>query len=319
MFPIARAFTLAFGLFSFAPAAFAFQETPTEEAGEASGEEEGEGQDPFEGLKLVTGPAVGDLGESALVNVPEGLVYLDGKDTRTLMERFQNPVSNTEVGLVGTPDLTWFVVFEFDEMGYVSDEDKDDLDADELLESMREANEAASEERKKRGWETLTLEGWEVPPHYDTQSNNLEWALRLRSESGGVSINHNSRALGRHGVMVITLVCGEGMLTELLPQFREFLKGFEYKSGHRYSEFTSGDKLAEYGLTALVAGGAGALAVKTGLLGKLWKPIAAGLVAIAAFFKKIFGGKKKETAPTRSAGKPETAENSAGDEPPAAK
>jgi len=42
--------------------------------------------------------------------------------------------------------------------------------------------------------------------------------------------------------------------------------GFSYSSGYKYAEWRSGDKVAAYGLTALVAGGAGVALVKSGLL-----------------------------------------------------
>jgi DNA-directed RNA polymerase beta' subunit len=45
-------------------------------------------------------------------------------------------------------------------------------------------------------------------------------------------------------------------------------------------------------LTALVAGGAGAIAAKTGLLAKAWKLILVGIAAVGAWLKKLFGGDK---------------------------
>ena len=42
-------------------------------------------------------------------------------------------------------------------------------------------------------------------------------------------------------------------------------------------------------VAAVVLGGAAAVAVKTGLLQKLWKPIVIGFIALAGFFKKMIG------------------------------
>ena len=71
-----------------------------------------------------------------------------------------------------------------------------------------------------------------------------------------------------------------------------------------YSDFRAGDKVAEYGLATLVAGGATAVAAKTGLLAKLWKLIAAGIAALIAFlkrgwnyFRKVLSGKAAEETP----------------------
>jgi uncharacterized membrane-anchored protein len=42
------------------------------------------------------------------------------------------------------------------------------------------------------------------------------------------------------------------------------LQNYSFNEGEKYSEFRSGDKIAEYGLSALIVGGAAAAAVKTG-------------------------------------------------------
>jgi uncharacterized membrane-anchored protein len=85
-------------------------------------------------------------------------------------------------------------------------------------------------------------------------------------------------------------------------EVEKLLARFAYKPGKTYSEWRSGDKVAEYGLTALVAAGAGAAAVKMGLFSKLFailakggKVVIIGLAAagaaVARFFKRLFGGK----------------------------
>ena len=60
-----------------------------------------------------------------------------------------------------------------------------------------------------------------------------------------------------------------------------------------------GDRVAEYGLTALVAGGVGAAAVKSGLLGKIWKALVFAVLAVGAalkrFFASVFGSKAEKT------------------------
>jgi uncharacterized membrane-anchored protein len=53
--------------------------------------------------------------------------------------------------------------------------------------------------------------------------------------------------------------------------------------------------VAEYGLTGLIVGGGLLMAAKSGLLAKLWKPIAIGVVAVGAFLKRIFTGRTKES------------------------
>lgn len=242
----------------------------------------------------------GQLGTRATIAVPPGFVFTDGDNTRKVLEATQNIPGGRELGLFAPEDFNWWVVFDFDESGYVKDDEKDELDPEAMLQTMQEATRAGNEERRRRGLTEHELEGWVVPPQYNPQTNNLEWAFRLKSSDGSVSVNHNTRLLGRKGVMEVTLVCGPDDLERVLPAFRERLADFAYVAGERYSEYTAGDKVAALGLTALVAGGAGVIAAKTGLLAKFWKYIVIALVAVGAFVKKLFGFSKKEETSSSS-------------------
>ncbi len=251
-------------------------------------------------IPLLDGPAVGLLGTQAEVKVPKGYQFMDANGTRLYMEALGNPTNGTEWGTIIPENGDWFVVFEFDQSGYVKDDEGHSLDADAILNSIRQGTEHANAERKKRGHPTMQIVGWEQKPNYNQQTHNLEWAIRGASE-GKPIINYNTRLLGRSGVMAVTLVADPETLKAVVPEYRNLLAAFSYRSGNKYSEFRAGDKVAEYGLTALVAGGAAAVAAKTGLLAKLaaglakaWKAIIVGVLvlagAIKAMFAKLFGG-----------------------------
>jgi uncharacterized membrane-anchored protein len=156
------------------------------------------------------------------------------------------------------------------------------------------------------GLDELEITGWAVPPRFNDQTKNLEWALILKSkESGNITINHNTRLLGRRGVMEVTLMCSPEELQGLLPGYQKILEGFSYTQGETYAEYKSGDKIAEYGLTALVAGGGAYALAKSGLLGKLGLIFAkmgkaailvvvGVFVAIKKLFSKLFGFRQSE-------------------------
>jgi len=240
------------------------------------------------------GPTVGQLGDLAEIKVPDGYRFAGKQGAQKFMELAQNPTSGRELGILvpatKSEEDFWFIIFEFDDIGYVKDDEKDKLDADSILESFREGTESANELRKERGWPTMEVLGWQQAPFYDPKTNNLTWALRGKSsDSTNESINYSVRLLGRKGAMSVDLVMGPHQTTAVVPQFEGLVSGFSYQSGQTYSEFKSGDKLAAYGLTALIAGGAGAVALKTGLLQKFWKLIVAAVIALIAGIKKFFG------------------------------
>ena len=241
-------------------------------------------------IKWTTGPATGALGGQAEVKIPAGYIFAGGDDTRKLLEAMQNPTSGGELGFLAPADLAWFVVFEYDDSGYVKDTDKDSLDANAMLASIRAGTEAGNKERQKRGWPTMKIVGWEQPPRYDATSHNLEWAIRGESEGEAV-VNFNTRLLGRSGVMEVSLVVDPPLLAQTLPTFKSVLGGFSFTSGHKYSEFKAGDKIAKYGLTGLVVGGAAAVAAKAGVFKWLWKIILFGALAIGGVVKGLFGKK----------------------------
>jgi uncharacterized membrane-anchored protein len=245
------------------------------------------GWEQFEGVTWLKGPGVGDLGTTGQVKVPAGFVFADATDTRTLMEATHNPTTGREVGFVAPGGEDWFAVFEYDAVGYVKDDEKNSLDADALLDSIKAGTEESNKERARRGWPPLTILGWETPPRYNETTHNLEWAVRAQSDGQPV-INYNTRILGRGGVMEVTLVTDQALLAETLPKFKTMMAGFAFNSGQKYSEFRPGDKTAAYGLTGLIVGGTTAALVKTGAFKWLWKVIVAAVVGLGALAKKLF-------------------------------
>lgn len=248
------------------------------------------------------GPTEGDLGNAAIA-VPEGYLFLDDDETRRILERMGNLTNGSERGAVfpAADDEDWFVVFEFDEVGYVKDDEKDELDHDALLAEMREGSVASNERRREAGLPELRLVGWEQPPSYDPETNNLQWCLRYDSTDGPV-LNCNIRMLGRRGVMSATLVADPEDLAAAMPRTRELLRGYDFRSGERYAEFSRGDKVAEYGLKGLLLGGAAAAAVKTGLFKKLGKFIVLIVAGAAALVKRLVTRLRKPTLPPIPAG-----------------
>lgn len=249
-------------------------------------------------LPWVQGPVTGDLGSEATTSVPAGCYFVGPDAADDFMTLTQNPPGGDERGVIFCEgegdDDAWFVVFSFDQSGYVKDDERDELDGDKILRSISRGTEASNDVRRERGWATLEVEGWVTAPFYDTATNNLTWSLSLKDSEGDRTVNHSVRLLGRGGVMHADLVADHAHLATAIPAFNQIVGGYEYKSGHRYSEWRAGDKVAAFGLTALIAGGAGAVAAKTGLLKSLWKLIVAGVVAVGAGIKALF--KKKQPA-----------------------
>src|SRR5262249_14746796 len=144
----------------------------------------------------------------------------------------------------------WSAYFSYEGKGHIKDDDKDELDAAKLLETMQESCKAANLERKKRGFDEFEIAGWAVPPHYDAATHNLEWGTRIRPNGGGEeTINYEVRLLSRLGFVESMLVCSPEELEVALPQFRGLIAAVEFFPGQHYDEVKPGDPVADATLT----------------------------------------------------------------------
>jgi uncharacterized membrane-anchored protein len=248
----------------------------------------------YDSIRWQTGPCIAKVGSNAQISVPDGYQFTGPAGARAWAELTQNPPDDRTLGvLMPVEGRDWFMIFEFDESGYVKDDDKDKLDADAILASIQEGTKESNEDRVRNGWGTLTITGWEQAPHYNPQTHNLEWAIKGHAE-GEPLLNYNTRILGRRGVMSVALVVNPAEIATILPESKKVLGGFEYVSGERYAEWQAGDKIAEYGLAGLVAGGAAAVLIKSGFLTKFLKPIIVGVAVVFGWLGKVLFGRRAQ-------------------------
>ncbi len=201
---------------------------------------------------------------------------------------------------------SWFMTIRFESSGYVKDDDAKDWNADDLLKSYREGTEAANKERTKMGVPALEILGWAEKPAYDAATHRLVWAMSSKERGApatdGQGVNYNTYALGREGYFSLNLVTDLADLPKHKTHASTMLTSLEFDNGKRYADFNaSTDRVAEYGLAALVAGAAakklGFFAIIAAFLAKFAKVGLLALAALGGGLWKIFGGKKKESAP----------------------
>jgi uncharacterized membrane-anchored protein len=238
------------------------------------------------------------------VRVPESLRYLNGKDANTvLVKLWGNPAQSEPLGMLmpaGVSPISaesWAVIMTYEEDGYVKDEDAEKIDYSKLLTEMKQGVEEQNLERQKAGYGPIHLVGWAKAPYYDQRTHKLYWAKELKfGDNQENTLNYNIRMLGRSGVLVLNAVSGMAQLSEIEQATPKILAAVEFNPGRRYTDFKPGsDKVATYGLAALVAGG---VAAKLGFFKGLWvailaakKLIIVAVVAIGAWLRKLFGKK----------------------------
>lgn len=255
----------------------------------------------------------------ATVTLPDNLQYLGPDDTeKVLTQLWGNPPSEEKyLGMIvpgpeTLPDPNgWAVIIDYTDDGYVKDDDAEKINYDELLKSMKEANVEENKKRVKEGYTSFDLVGWAEQPHYDKENKKLYWAKEYKfadsNDSNENQLNYSIRILGRKGVLVLNALTSKAQLDLMHAEMPKVLTYVNFNEGHRYADYQPGvDKVAEYGIAALVAGG---LLAKTGffkmLLGLLIagkKFLVMGVIALIAFGRKFLGKKPKEAQVAASTG-----------------
>lgn len=242
----------------------------------------------------------------ATLNIPKTFRYLAPDDTeRVLTMAWGNPSGSGTLGMIFPSDAGpldengWGVVLTYDDSGYVSDKDADEIDYKELLSGMQEESQADNEERAKLGYSTVDLVGWAEQPAYDSSTHKMYWAKELRFEGNDFNtLNYNVRVLGRSGVLVLNAVAGMNQLGQVKNSMKDVTAFTNFLPGHRYEDFdASTDRVAEYGIAALIGGAA---AAKIGLFAKIGALLIAakkfliiGLIAVVAVITSLVRKKKK--------------------------
>lgn len=252
-----------------------------------------DGSNPIASLAWQIGPSQASIGDNASIKIPDGFAFLGATEAKKFMELTQNIPGREEYVLAPT-SLNWFAIFSFNPVGYVKDDET--VDADEVLETVRNGTEAGNEIRRQKGWSTMSIVGWRFTPQYDQQTKLLEWAFLAKNDQDNSDlINYNTRLLGRTGVMEVVLVSSPAILDTAVATLKTALTGYEFAPGQKYTEFREGDHVAEFGLAALVAGGAAAAAAKKGFFAVIagffaaaWKLVIPALIGIWIFIKSIF-------------------------------
>ena len=235
--------------------------------------------------------------------------YLDPKETEKLLVGWGNPpeASRDTQGAVVPAEVDpfsdhgWAVVLTYLDEGHVDDAEASKIDYKELMTDMKSSTEKENSQREAAGYRTVKLLGWAAEPRYDSTAHKLYWAKELDFGGSEHTLNYDVRVLGREGVLSMNAVAGMSQLTAIQQDMQSLLKLAEFNDGQRYNEYNAGtDRLAAYGIGALVAGG---VAAKLGLFAKLFalilafkKVIIVGVIAVGGVLARVLKGHSKDAS-----------------------
>jgi uncharacterized membrane-anchored protein len=257
---------------------------------------------------MLHGPQEVPLRDQAAIKLPAGYGFVPRKEAAAVMRLMGNTTGEDFVGLIFPEDhaKNWFASVDFEKSGYIKDDDAKDWNAGELLQSLKDGTEAGNADRQKMGFQPLMVTRWIEAPAYESATHRLVWSAEAKLKQGqdpDPTINYNTYVLGREGYIALNLITASSTVEADKPSAKELLAAVDFDSGKRYSDFNSPtDKVAAYGLAALVAGVAakklGLLALAGAFILKFAKVIAIAAAATGGGLWKRFQGRRNKDSGT---------------------
>lgn len=254
------------------------------------------------------GPATITIADQAQIKLPDGYAYIPEQPANRFMIAAGNFNSQNLQGLIvpissDNPDTGIYTIY-YVGGGHIKDNDANDLNPDTILKGYTKGTELMNQKRAKQGFPEFDLGGWSQPPVYDKEIHRLTWALITRNKGvpagSNDGVNYETRILGREGYLSMTWL---GKLNDLNAKGKSnadhLTAQVQYIEGKRYEDFSAsaGDKVAEYGLAALITGVVakklGFFAIALAFLAKFAKIILIAVFGGFAAFKHFFSRKNK--------------------------
>ena len=248
------------------------------------------------------GPKTIDLGAQASMQLPAGMAFLPKQPADKLMQMVGNGTDPNRYGIIipTSEEDDWMADLSYTDSGYIKDDDAKNWDVDALLQNIKEGTKEQNKQRAQQGIPPLEVGGWVEKPHYDAATQRLIYSVDAKTAGEtSSSVNYNTYALGRYGYISLNFVADMSSIERYKPTAQQLLAAIEYRAGQRYADFNpTTDKIAEYGIAALVGGLAakklGLLAVIAAFAVKFSKLLIVGAVGVIYGVKKLFGGRRRE-------------------------
>src|SRR5215469_16307029 len=202
--------------------------------------------DPLKYVNWFSGPQQVTLGDVADINIPKGYRLTDVHGARMVLESLNTPIPDDLVAIVTPASGKWMAMLQYSPRGYIKNPDVTQINTKTVL------KQALDQINEKQGKSSVTSLNWQSQPAYDSQKHLLQWSLQVATPSSAKVLNQTAVLLGRHGILQVTVaqpssIAGASPLEQLVGSI-------SFKSGERYADYQSGDKVAEIGLAELISG-----------------------------------------------------------------
>jgi uncharacterized membrane-anchored protein len=189
------------------------------------------------------------LAESKItLTIDRRFLAVTGLDAERFYEASQGKKTSEHFeSVVLDPASREFIMFARVTEGHVRFNDWNDVDADRMLEGIKQNTARANKERLANNSSPVEVVGWREKPTLDHTTQTVSWTIEAKSQDGAV-VNAIVLTFGRFGYEKLTWV---GPADHDPTSFLNIMRGSTaFDVGARYADFRGGDKIAQYGVAS---------------------------------------------------------------------
>lgn len=214
-------------------------------------------------LNWIEGPKVINHTNQGKVQLKEGEGALINDDAKQILYWFNGAEYYSTLFI--TEDYYSYTDYQYKNEGYVKLDDWKDVNPDKFIKQMRSDAKEVNKIRIENNSETVEGIEWLQEPTLDRKKNSVYYALLVEWSDGEFSVNASTLLLGRHGYTKATYT---GDPEEFKINKDEILNhivaNYSFVEQKKYTNFSTGDKVAAAGIGGLLAASLGIKAFKAG-------------------------------------------------------
>ena len=214
-------------------------------------------------LDWIEGPKVINHTNQGKVQLKEGELALINDDAKQILYWFNGAEYSSTLFI--TEDYYSYTDYLYKDEGYVKLDDWKDVNPDKFIKQMQSDAKEVNKIRIENNFETVEGIEWLQEPTLDKDKNSVYYALLVEWSDGEISVNASTLILGRYGYTKATYT---GDPEEFKINKKEILSNivanYSFVEKKKYTNFSTGDKVAAAGIGGLLAASMGIKAFKAG-------------------------------------------------------
>ena len=214
-------------------------------------------------LNWIQGPKVINHTNQGKVQLKKGESALINDDAKQILYWFNGAEYSSTLFI--TEDNYSYTDYVYHDVGYVKLDDWKDVNSDKFIKQMRSDAKEVNKIRRENNSETVEGIEWLQEPTLDREKNAVYYAQLVKFSDGDIAVNATTLILGRYGY---TNVTSTGDPEEFKINKDEILNhivaNYSFVEKKKYTNFSTGDKVAAAGIGGLLAASLGIKAFKAG-------------------------------------------------------